>query len=66
MVAITGNLWLDNIIIPIITGGGIISLIGILFDKLAKKRAEYIDIVHRRIERFQRQSQFMFKLQAIT
>ena len=41
-----------NIILSIITAGGVTSLLGIIFDQLWKKRAEYIDLVHKRIEKF--------------
>jgi hypothetical protein len=47
MVDLTGD-----IIIPLITGGGIITLLGYLFDKLARNRAEQIDILRRRREMF--------------
>jgi hypothetical protein len=41
-----------NNVITIITGGGIVSLLGLLFDNLTKKRAEYTDLTNKRIERF--------------
>lgn len=43
MASITGIIPIDNVSIPIIVRGGIVSLIRIILDHLSKKRAEYMD-----------------------
>jgi hypothetical protein len=50
--AITGNLLLDTIIFSILTGGGVISLLTLLSDRLTKRRTDYVNMSSERIKKF--------------